>query len=56
MGNLQPMFPVYLPRIKDKDEDKSAYETAIAQNENNLNQNLTTLYQALEEILNRLGG
>lgn len=46
----QAMFPVYLPRQRQKGQDRESYETGIAQNENNLNQNLAILYQKVTEL------
>ena len=47
---LQALFPVYLARMADGNEDRDAYDSSVAQNENNLNQNLETLYNKLLEL------
>ena len=55
----QAMFPVYLPRQIVKGQSREDYDTSVAQNENNLNQNFSILYgkvAELEEYLAALGG
>ncbi len=47
---MQALFPVYLARMADKNEDRDAYDSSVAQNENNLNQNLEILYNKLLEL------
>lgn len=47
---MQALFPIYLPRTATADEDVDARDSAIAQNENNLNQNLEALYDKLTEL------
>ena len=47
---MQALFPVYLGRMPSADLDREAYDSAVAQNENNLNQNLELLYNKLMEI------
>ena len=47
---MQALFPVYLGRMPSQDLDREAYDSAVAQNENNLNQNLELLYNKLMEI------
>ena len=47
---LQALFPVYLARMADESEDRDAYDSSVAQNENNLNQNLENLYNKLLEL------
>lgn len=44
---MQALFPIYLPRMADKTDQRDAYDSAVAQNENNLNQNFELLYQKL---------
>ncbi|HWR22280.1 MAG TPA: hypothetical protein VN366_02285 [Feifaniaceae bacterium] len=56
---VQALFPVALPRRIGRETRREEYETQIAQNENNLNQNFSILYQKLlelEEILALIGG
>ena len=52
MPNLQSLFPVYLPK-KQKDEDDERYETNITENENNLNQNLNILFEAVQQLMDK---
>lgn len=47
---LQAMFPVYLARVRADGESTEEYNSMIAQNENNLNQNLESLYNKLLEL------
>lgn len=47
---LQAMFPVYLPRSMPSGMRREEYDMNVAQNENNLNQNFSILYQKLFEI------
>lgn len=47
---MQALFPIYLPRTEQEGEDRDARDSAIAQNENNLNQNLEALYGKLTEL------
>ncbi len=47
---VQALFPVYLPRQMQKGEDRERHDDAVAQNENNLNQNFSILYQKLIEM------
>lgn len=47
---LQAMYPIYLARVKRQGENEDEYNSAIAQNENNLNQNLELLYNKLIEL------
>lgn len=47
---MQALFPIYLPRTAADGEDADARDSAIAQNENNLNQNLEALYDKLMEL------
>ncbi len=56
---VQALFPVALPRQARRDMRREDYETQVAQNENNLNQNFSILYQKLlelEEILALISG
>ncbi len=46
---LMALFPVYLERM-GREEDQEAVNSRIAQNENNLNQDLTILYNKLLEL------
>ena len=47
---MQAMFPIYLGRMPQDGEDRDAYDSSVAQNENNLNQNLELLYNKLLEL------
>ncbi len=47
---MQALFPVYLGRMPGADLDREAYDSSVAQNENNLNQNLELLYNKIMEI------
>lgn len=51
---LQAMFPIYLARLKTDGMTADAFNSSIAQNENNLNQNLETLFNKLTELEERL--
>ncbi len=56
---VQALFPVALPRQAGRETRREEYETQVAQNENNLNQNFSILYQKLielEEILALISG
>ena len=44
------MYPVYLARHKDQTASDEEYDTSVAQNEVNLNQNLDVLCAKLMEI------
>lgn len=48
--DLQALFPVYLPKTRTDDQTKEDYETAIAQNENNVNQNFAILFNAVRDL------
>lgn len=50
MIELQSLFPVYLPKSRTEDQSKEDYETQITQNENNINQNFTILFNAIREL------
>ena len=47
---IQALFPVYFSRMAGEGASKEDYDIACAQNESNLNQNLETLYQKLQEL------
>ena len=47
---MQALFPVYLGRLPSANVDRDAYDSGVAQNENNLNQNLELLYNKLREL------
>jgi hypothetical protein len=47
---MQALFPVYLGRLPSANVDRDAYDSGVAQNENNLNQNLELLYNKLLEL------
>lgn len=48
--DFQSLFPVYLARAKEKDERTEDYNTSVATNQNNLNQNLNILFNGLTEM------
>ncbi len=47
---MQALFPVYLSRMPSSGDNRDAYDSSVAQNENNLNQNLELLYEKLLEL------
>lgn len=47
---MQALFPVYLSRMPSASENRDAYDSSVAQNENNLNQNLSLLYEKILEL------
>ena len=47
---MQALFPVYLGRMPSASVDRDAYDASVAQNENNLNQNLELLFNKLLEL------
>ncbi|MBQ1820316.1 MAG: hypothetical protein II117_01805 [Clostridia bacterium] len=47
---MQALFPVYFGRMPSHDDDRDAYDSSVAQNENNLNQNLELLFNKLLEL------
>ena len=47
---MQALFPIYLGRMQKSGEDRDTYDSGVAQNENNLNQNLELLYGKLLEL------
>ncbi len=47
---MQALFPIYLGRMPSREDNRDAYDSSVAQNENNLNQNLELLYNKLLEI------
>ncbi len=51
---VQALFPVLLLRRMDKEASPEEYDTQVAQNENNLNQNFSILYQKLLEMEEQL--
>lgn len=51
---IQALFPVQLPRSRREREREEEYDTLIAQNENNLNQNFSILYQKFLEMEEQL--
>ena len=53
---VQALFPVQLPRRPAQNVRQEEYDTMVAQNENNMNQNFSILYQKLMEIEEQLSG
>ncbi len=52
---VQSLFPVLLPRQSERREASvEEYETQIAQNESNLNQNFSILFDKLLEMEDQL--
>lgn len=47
---MQALFPIYLGRMPSASVDRDTYDASVAQNENNLNQNLELLYNKLLEL------
>lgn len=47
---MQALFPIYLGRMPQSGENRDTYDSGVAQNENNLNQNLELLYGKLLEL------
>ena len=47
---MQAMFPIYLGRMPQDGEDRDAYDSSVAQNENNLNQNFAILFDKIAEL------
>lgn len=47
---MQALFPVYLSRMPTGTEQQDAYDSAVALNENNLNQNFELLFGKLLEL------
>ncbi len=47
---MQALFPIYLGRMPQNGEDRDAYDSGVAQNENNLNQDLTLLCNKILEL------
>ena len=47
---IQTMFPVYLARQIMSGQSREEYDIAVAQNENNLNQNFAILYAKVAEL------
>lgn len=52
--DFQALFPVYLPKYKPKEQPTEDYDSSVAQNENNLNQNFEILYQMILELYSKL--
>lgn len=53
MAKLQALFPVYLPKTRAENQSQEEYETDIAQNENNINQNFAILFEALDALTSK---
>lgn len=51
---MQALFPLYLSRRPQKGEDAMEADSAIAQNESNLNQNFAILYNKVAELEKRI--
>lgn len=51
--DLQSLFPVYLPKSR-RDTSVEDYDDEVSQQENNLNQNLTILFNAIEYLSERI--
>ena len=49
-SGMQALFPVYLSRMAQQDAPRDDYDSAVALNESNLNQNLEILSQKMAEI------
>lgn len=47
---MQALFPIYLQRMPGIAEDRETYDSSVAQNENNLNQNLEILFNKISEL------
>ena len=47
---MQALFPIYLCRMPSGEQDREAYDCSVAQNENNLNQNLEILFNKILEL------
>ena len=47
---MQALFPIYLNRMPTETEDREAYDSSVAQNENNLNQNFAILFDKIAEL------
>ena len=50
LESLQAMIPVFLARRQGADTNNEDYDTAIAQNENAVNQDFSILYNGLAEL------
>ncbi|MBR0426210.1 MAG: hypothetical protein IJK01_08855 [Clostridia bacterium] len=44
---MQALFPIYLARMATPSDRQEAFDSAVAQNENNLNQNFELIYNKL---------
>lgn len=53
VAKLQALFPVYLPKTRAENQSQEEYETDIAQNENNINQNFAILFEALDALTSK---
>ena len=53
---MQALFPVYLARMIRDGGRREEYDISVAQNEANLNQNLTVLHQKITELETVLAG
>lgn len=49
MEGMQALFPIYLSRLRGT-ETEDAFNSMVAQNENNLNQNFYLISQKLMEL------
>ena len=47
---MQALFPIYFSRMPSGEHDRDAYDSSVAQNENNLNQNLGILFDKILEL------
>ena len=47
---IQALFPVHFSRMAGEGASKEEYDISCAQNESNLNQNLETIYQKLQDL------
>ncbi|MDL2258451.1 hypothetical protein LJC42_04790 [Eubacteriales bacterium OttesenSCG-928-K08] len=54
LTGVQAMFPVLLSRHPQNGLAADDYDTSAAQNENNMNQNFSILYQKLVEMEEQL--
>lgn len=50
MADLQALFPVYLPKALTENDTQEDYDASVTQNENNLNQNFTILFNAISDL------
>ena len=47
---MQALFPIYLGRMPAPSENREAYDSSVAQNENNINQNFGILFSKISEL------